>query len=158
MDPHVQVVKRTNVQAFDADKIVLEFQLPHGVSATDINVLFAENKLNIQIPHCLSATQECHVIDIADGFLGDEYDEYGHYESLQAEINKREQLEKRKRQEEEERRRYKALLERQLEKERKRVEERSYTQHRHSKPDIFEPNGYFFPFSNQSNFSQLLFM
>lgn len=153
-DPHVRVVKGTKVQAFDAGKVVLEFQLPYGVSATDINVLFAENKLNIQVPHCLSATQECHIVDVVDGLLGDEYDEYGHYESLQAEINKEEQLERQKRQEEEERRRYRVLMER----ERRRAEEQAYTQYRPSKSDIFEPSGYFFPFSNQSNFSRLFFM
>lgn len=158
IEPRVRVLKGTDVQAFSAGKIVLKFRLPRNISAVDIDASFTEDKLTVKVPHCLSETQECQVIEVSDGLLGDEYDEHGHYESLRAELNRKERLERQKQQEEEERMQYKALLERQMERKRREAEERAHAQSRYRKHESFEPTGYFPSFFNQPNFSRLFFM
>lgn len=159
-NPRVQVVKGMYVEVFSAGKLILKFCLPQSISAIDIDVSLMENNLTIRVPHCLSATQECQVIDISDGLLGDEYDEYGHYESLCAEMDRKEKakrLEMQKQKEEEEKRRqYKMLLEKQMMDEKRRdAEEKANRQRRYNKHDSFEPMGYFSSFFNRPNFSRL---
>ena len=157
LDPHVRMVRGAKIQVCSVGKVVLEFHLPRNVSAIDIDVTFAEKTLTIKVPHCLTATQECQVIDIIDGPLGDEYDEYGYYESLCAELNRKEQLE-RQRQKEEERQRYEALVKKELERKRREAAERAYIQRRYGQFDVFEPDRYFSSAFDRPAFSQLFFM